>query len=143
MWGAAAQIRGEVKSKASTLIASTYAIPGKLKTTDKIKERIEWLLHKNRFAHADVDTKVNIFVFSGYILIYLVQTLTSNDKEPYGNDLIKEIIAKQWFTNRNGEGVRHLDQFKSMPIPLIALVLTGVRLLLFIENLLMFFSYNR
>lgn len=57
IWGAAAQLRGEVKAKASILISESYGIPGLL-SADEIKERVEWLLKKNTFADGDLDLKV-------------------------------------------------------------------------------------
>lgn len=64
-----------------------------------------------------------------------LQTKTYNKKLPYTHPLIQNLIVRQWFTNRKPEGVNFLDAFKNIPVPLLALTLTGVSSFLESSNL--------
>jgi hypothetical protein len=44
----------------------------------------------------------------------------------YQHPIIQKAVNVMWFQNKRDEGIQHMDMFKPMPIPAIALVLTAV-----------------
>ncbi|KII89482.1 hypothetical protein PLICRDRAFT_109510, partial [Plicaturopsis crispa FD-325 SS-3] len=108
VWASASQIRGEVKTKAQRAISGEYGIPGTMKP-EEIRDLVGWLLHKGNFMQGDLDTKARTF----------------SKSRPYCHPIFKNIIQAQWF-GRRGEGIRFHEDFRNIPLPIFALVITAV-----------------
>ncbi|KDQ54144.1 hypothetical protein JAAARDRAFT_196891 [Jaapia argillacea MUCL 33604] len=111
VWKGAAQMRGEVKSKTDELM-DKYNIPGLIREGG-IKARVKWLLGegKRHFAFGEIT-----FDDAGGGAVNTLLSLS--------HDAILTTLHKQWFNTIKSEGFRYIKKFKTLPIPLLALILT-------------------
>ena len=56
-WGAATQIRGELKTKTKSVIAAWFGIPGDL-TQPEIISLVTWLVENGNFKYGGLNTQV-------------------------------------------------------------------------------------
>jgi hypothetical protein len=56
--------------------------------------------------------------------------------KPLGNPIIRHIIQRQWFSTGRAEGVRAVSsaEFRDIPLPILALVLSAVSHPIFIQT---------
>ncbi|EPQ53845.1 hypothetical protein GLOTRDRAFT_131175 [Gloeophyllum trabeum ATCC 11539] len=102
---ARSQTRGEVKTKAQGIVVSQYNIPIH-QGEEQVKKKVEKLLDKSAFTFADPEKR------SGF----------------YSHPIFVEIIAKQWFdpTKKTSDGIKYVDAFNPIPLPVLALVATAI-----------------
>ncbi|KZT24739.1 hypothetical protein NEOLEDRAFT_1179091 [Neolentinus lepideus HHB14362 ss-1] len=98
------QICGEVKMKAQMLVESHYEIRS-ADGVDVVKSKVQKLLSRSSFLFKDMNKRVGF----------------------YDNEIINELIAKQWFdkTKRSSDGIPFTASFNPIPILLLALVSTA------------------
>ncbi|KAG1818568.1 uncharacterized protein BJ212DRAFT_1268835 [Suillus subaureus] len=108
VWGACAQLRGELVSKACHKTSSSYNIPGNM-SPSVLLETIQWILKNDTFLY----DKLNL------------ENKTFDWKMPFCNQLFKNLFITQWFGARD-EALRFPDKFRKVPDSILALIATVI-----------------
>ncbi|KAG1775616.1 hypothetical protein EV702DRAFT_972693, partial [Suillus placidus] len=107
------QVRGELKTKMRSLTASFFGF--RTSNSNNVirqnRDLAEFLKDGAVFAFKDWESKSGI----------------------YKTELLQLGINVMWFANRHDEGVVHHKYFDPMPVEVIALVLTAVSFLFYIQ----------
>ncbi|KAG0702910.1 hypothetical protein DFH29DRAFT_1044782 [Suillus ampliporus] len=108
VWGACAQLRGELVSKARHKTSSSYNIPGNM-SPSALAETIQWILKNDAFLYDKLDLVNKMF----------------DRKSLFCNQLLKDLCITQWF-GAKGEALRFPDAFKQVPDCILALIATAI-----------------
>ncbi|KAG2053964.1 hypothetical protein BDR06DRAFT_884949, partial [Suillus hirtellus] len=104
IWGACAQIRGELVFKTHKKVPRSYGIPGSM-APQQVAETIQWMI------------KSCAFMYGGLNIV----TKTFNKMAPFSNPIFKDLFISQWFSVK-GEGICCVDAFKHIPNTTLALI---------------------
>lgn len=115
VWGGGSQVRGELILKARAVVPSVYGLPGKL-NEEEIRKALTWLMQNMKLIHPDIDLKA----------------CTCSENKPWYHPIFLQLIKAQWW-GKKGEARKlgskeDSNAFISIPLPLMALVATAVRL---------------
>ena len=115
VWGGGSQVRGELILKARAVVPSVYGLPGKL-NEEEIRKALTWLMQNMKLIHPDIDLKA----------------CTCSENKPWYHPIFLQLIKVQWW-GKKGEARKlgskeDSNAFISIPLPLMALVATAVRL---------------
>ncbi|KAG1865575.1 hypothetical protein C8R48DRAFT_601167, partial [Suillus tomentosus] len=108
IWGACAQIRGELVFKARQKVPGSYGIPGSM-APQQVAETVQWMIKSCAFMYGGLN----------------IATKTFNKMAPFSNPIFKDLFISQWFSVK-GEGIRCVDAFKHIPNTTLALIATAV-----------------
>jgi hypothetical protein len=125
-------MRGELKRKANTILSAHFGIPAKSKA--ETMELVNWLLEKGHFKYGGLDTRVRCLSLRILIPLTLfnfkpTQARKYDTRQPMGHPIFVDLISQQWFSSGKAEGVCRdtASRFKDIPLPIIVLVITVVR----------------
>ncbi|KAG1745415.1 uncharacterized protein EDB91DRAFT_1049964, partial [Suillus paluster] len=121
IWGACAQMRGELVFKAHQKVPRSYSIPGSM-TAQQVTESVQWMIKSCAFMYGGLNVVAKTF----------------DKMTPFCNPIFKDVFISQWFGVK-GEGIRFADAFKHIPNTTLALIAIVVRFNFFIQSPLCWF----
>ncbi|KAG1868922.1 hypothetical protein C8R48DRAFT_598377, partial [Suillus tomentosus] len=108
IWGACAQIRGELVFKACQKVPGSYGIPGSM-APQQVAETVQWMVKSCAFMYGGLNVAAKTF----------------DKMAPFSNPIFKDLFILQWFSVK-GEEIRFADAFKHIPNTTLALIAIAV-----------------
>ncbi|KAJ8508382.1 hypothetical protein ONZ45_g9340 [Pleurotus djamor] len=107
--------RNQVKAAAADVVCSAYSLLGR-SNAEQVKAKVQWLSQKGHFHYGAANP----------------ESRTYNIQAPYSHSILSDIIRKLFFIGSKSSNAHkgiftHMLDQRTIPIPMLALVLTGVQ----------------